>query len=40
MLVDFDVSGQQGIDIFTAGNIIMDYGLVFKTESDGLKLTS
>ncbi len=27
MLVDFDVKGQQGIDFFTGGNIIMDYGV-------------
>ncbi len=38
-LVDFDENGQHGIDFFTAGNIIVDYGLVFKSESDSLKLT-
>ncbi len=24
-LVDFDVRGQQGMDFFTGGNVIMDY---------------
>ncbi len=31
-LVDFDVRGQQGMDFFTGGCIIMDYGLLFCPE--------
>ncbi len=27
MLVDYDMRGQQGMDFFTGGNVIMDYGL-------------
>ncbi len=33
MSVDFDVRGQQGMDFFTGGSIIMDYGLVFGSEA-------
>ncbi len=32
MSVDFDVRGQQGMDIFTGGSVIMDYGLQFWPE--------
>ncbi len=32
MLVDFDVRGQQDMDIFTSESIITDYGFVFWTE--------
>ncbi len=39
MLVDIDVRGQQGMDFFTGGSIMMDYGLFFIfARSDGLKL--
>ncbi len=31
MLVDFDLSGLQKINLFPGGNIIMDYGLSKKT---------
>ncbi len=36
--MDFDVRGQHGMDFFTRGNDIMDYGLVFHPEvkNDGL----
>ncbi len=33
MLVDFDVRGQKGMDFFTGGSVIMDYGLVFWPEA-------
>ncbi len=36
--VDFDVKGQQGMDFFTGGNIIMDYGLVFWPELEKVKM--
>ncbi len=29
MFVDFDVREQQGIDFFTGGSVIMNYGLIF-----------
>ncbi len=29
MLVDFELRGQQEIDLFTAGSVIMDYELIF-----------
>ncbi len=29
MLLDFNVRGQQGMDLFTGGSVIMDYGLKF-----------
>ncbi len=32
MLVDFDLRGQQGMDFYTSGRIIMDYGQVFWPE--------
>ncbi len=28
-VVNFDVRGQQGMDFFTGGSVIMDYGLVY-----------
>ncbi len=33
MLVDFDVRGQQGMDFFKGGSVIMDYRLVFWPEA-------
>ncbi len=36
---DFDVKGQQGMDFFTCGSVVMDYGLVFSTLM-GLFLTN
>ncbi len=32
MWVDFDVIGQQGMDLFSGGSIIIDYGHVFWPE--------
>ncbi len=32
MWVDFDVRGQQGMDVFTGGSVIMDYGCIFWPE--------
>ncbi len=36
MLVDFDVRGQQSMNFFTEGSVIMDYGLIL-ARSDSLK---
>ncbi len=33
MPVDFDVRGQQGMDFFTGGSIIMDYGLLLQPDA-------
>ncbi len=33
MLVGFDVGGQQKMDFFTGGSVIMDYGLIFWPEA-------
>ncbi len=32
MSLDFDVRGQQGMDFFTEGSVIMDYGLLARIE--------
>ncbi len=32
MWVDFDVRGQQKMDFFTGGSVIMDYVLIFNSE--------
>ncbi len=37
MLVDFDVK-QQGMDFFTEGSVIMNYGLWIMAKSEHLKL--
>ncbi len=33
MPMDFDVRGQQGMDYFTGGSVIMVYGLIFWPEA-------
>ncbi len=33
MWVDFDVRGQQEMDFFTGGKVIMDYELIFWPEA-------
>ncbi len=37
MSADFDVRGQQGMNLFTKGSVIMDYGLIFWPECLKLK---
>jgi len=39
-LIEFDVKAQQGMDFFTGGSIIMDYGLIFWLEALDLDFTS